>query len=183
MGVKFTNNASTTLTSAVSINDTSISVNSSAGFPDISSTGYFYATVDSEVLKVTAVSGTTWTIDAATVTHNNNSTIELRVTAEVLEDVRTETTYTAGTNVAISGSNVISSTDTTYTASGLVAIDGSNNITTTANNYTHPSVGHLPSSVSQTEAGYLDGVTSSIQTQMDTKASTGKAIAMAMVFG
>ena len=37
--------------------------------------------------------------------------------------------------------------------------------------------------VTSTEVGYLDGVTSSIQTQMDTKASTGKAIAMALVFG
>ena len=33
------------------------------------------------------------------------------------------------------------------------------------------------------ELNYVDGVTSAIQTQMDTKASTGKAIAMAMVFG
>jgi hypothetical protein len=39
------------------------------------------------------------------------------------------------------------------------------------------------SNVSDTEIGYLDGVTSSIQTQLDTKASTGKAIAMAIVFG
>jgi hypothetical protein len=36
--------------------------------------------------------------------------------------------------------------------------------------------------VSNTEISYLDGVTSSIQTQIDTKASTGKAIAMAIVF-
>ena len=37
--------------------------------------------------------------------------------------------------------------------------------------------------VSDTEIGYLDGVSSAIQTQLDTKASTGKAIAMAIVFG
>ena len=37
--------------------------------------------------------------------------------------------------------------------------------------------------VSNTEISYLDGVTSAIQTQIDTKASTGKAIAMAIVFG
>jgi hypothetical protein len=36
---------------------------------------------------------------------------------------------------------------------------------------------------SATEIGYLDGVTSAIQTQINTKASTGKAIAMAIVFG
>lgn len=36
--------------------------------------------------------------------------------------------------------------------------------------------------VSNTEISYLDGVTSAIQTQIDTKASTGKAIAMSIVF-
>lgn len=34
-----------------------------------------------------------------------------------------------------------------------------------------------------TELNYVDGVTSDIQTQLDAKASTGKAIAMAIVFG
>jgi len=65
--------------------------------------------------------------------------------------------------------------DTTYTATGLISIDGSNIISTTANNYSHPTGAgneHLPSSVSQTEAGYLDGVTSAIQTQLDGKIST-----------
>lgn len=33
------------------------------------------------------------------------------------------------------------------------------------------------------ELNYMDGVTAAVQTQMDTKASTGKAIAMAIVFG
>jgi hypothetical protein len=37
--------------------------------------------------------------------------------------------------------------------------------------------------VSDTEIGYLDGVTSGIQTQINSKTSTGKAIAMAVVFG
>ena len=39
------------------------------------------------------------------------------------------------------------------------------------------------SAVTSTEIGYLDGVSSAIQTQIDTKASTGEAIAMAIVFG
>ena len=34
-----------------------------------------------------------------------------------------------------------------------------------------------------TELNFVDGVTSAIQTQLDEKASTGKAIAMAIVFG
>ena len=41
----------------------------------------------------------------------------------------------------------------------------------------------IVANVSDTEIGYLDGVSSAIQTQLDTKASTGKAIAMAIVFG
>jgi len=39
------------------------------------------------------------------------------------------------------------------------------------------------SDVTSTEVGYLDGVSSAIQTQIDSKTSTGKAIAMAMIFG
>jgi len=90
-----------------------------------------------------------------------------------------------GTNLSIA-SGVLSSTDTntTYTASGLVAIDGSNNITTTANNYSHPTGAgneHLPSTVSQTEAGYLDGVTSAIQTQLNTKLASGGTLATATI--
>ena len=72
-------------------------------------------------------------------------------------------------------------TDTTYAVGdgGLTTNDFTTddhtklgNIATSANNYTHPtSAGneHLPSDVSQTEAGYLDGVTSAIQTQFGNK--------------
>jgi hypothetical protein len=41
----------------------------------------------------------------------------------------------------------------------------------------------IPASLTATELGYLDGVTSSVQTQLNNAATTGKAIAMAMVFG
>lgn len=40
-----------------------------------------------------------------------------------------------------------------------------------------------PAALTVNELAYVDGVTSSIQTQLNTKASTGKAIAMAMIFG
>ena len=49
-------------------------------------------------------------------------------------------------------------------------------------NVTLPSTTSI-GNVSATEIGYVDGVTSSIQTQINTKTSTGKAIAMAIVFG
>ena len=83
MAVKFTNNASTTLTAAVDIDDTTISVASASSFPNISSSGYYYVTIDTEVMKVTAVSGTTLTIVAATVGHDNGAGVELRVTADL----------------------------------------------------------------------------------------------------
>ena len=38
-------------------------------------------------------------------------------------------------------------------------------------------------STTATELGYVNGVTSAIQTQLNAKATTGKSIAMAMVFG
>ncbi len=37
--------------------------------------------------------------------------------------------------------------------------------------------------VTTAEFNYLDGVTSNVQTQLDAAATTGKAIAMAIVFG
>jgi hypothetical protein len=37
--------------------------------------------------------------------------------------------------------------------------------------------------VTTAELNYLDGVTSNVQTQLDAAATTGKAIAMAIVFG
>lgn len=40
-----------------------------------------------------------------------------------------------------------------------------------------------PSTVSATEVGYLDGVSSAIQTQLDAKATKGFAIGMSIVFG
>ena len=61
MGVLFTNNASTTLSAAISSTSaTSISVASSSTFPAPGAGEYFYATIDdgtnNEIVKVTAVS-------------------------------------------------------------------------------------------------------------------------------
>ena len=50
-------------------------------------------------------------------------------------------------------------------------------------NATTLQIGGTSLTATATELNYVDGVTSAIQTQLDTKASTGKAIAMAIVFG
>jgi hypothetical protein len=62
------------------------------------------------------------------------------------------------------------------TASGGVNVTGEVSMTTL-------DIGGTNVTATATELNYVDGVTSAIQTQMDTKASTGKAIAMAIVFG
>lgn len=74
MTLLFKNNASTTVSGAVNTTQTSINVASSTGFPVPSAGDYFYATlyelsgnpaveVNIEIIKVTAVSGTAWTIE------------------------------------------------------------------------------------------------------------------------
>jgi len=76
------------------------------------------------------------------------------------------TGYAAGTLIAgeVSMTTLdINGTDVTATAAELNILDG---VTATT-----------------AELNYTDGVTSNIQTQLDTKATTGKAIAMALVFG
>ena len=105
MAVKFTNNASTTLAAELSSGAGSGTFTSNTGFPDISGSGdYYYVTIGTDVLKITAVSGQTWTLGSnATSTYANGSVVELRMSSEVLEDVRTEasdalTSHTDSTN-------------------------------------------------------------------------------------
>ena len=95
MGVKFTNNAETTLSSGINNSVTSISVASSSTFPSISGSNYFYATLDdgtnNEVVKVTAISGTTWTVtraqdDTTARAFSSGDTVELRLNVALLED-------------------------------------------------------------------------------------------------
>ena len=98
MGVVFTNNAETTLAAAISSTSaTSISVTSSSTFPSLDAGEYFYATVDDgtnfEIVKITGISGTTWTIVRATDnstarTFANGSTVQLRATAALLTDIQ-----------------------------------------------------------------------------------------------
>jgi len=73
--------------------------------------------------------------------------------------------YPAGKSAYLDGSNqlVINGTAVTSTPAELNILDG---VTATT-----------------AELNFVDGVTSNIQTQLDVKASTGKAIAMAIVFG
>jgi len=81
-------------------------------------------------------------------------------------------------NVNINGSTIghTSDTDLMTLTSGVLTVAGEVSMTTL-------DIGGTNVTATAAELNYVDGVTSAIQTQMDTKASVGKAIAMAMVFG
>ncbi len=96
MSVLYTNNAKTTLSASLNNSATSLSVASSSGFPSLSGSHYFYATLDDntnlEVVKVTAVSGTTWTVvrgqdNTSATAFSSGDTVELRLNAALLTDV------------------------------------------------------------------------------------------------
>jgi hypothetical protein len=81
-------------------------------------------------------------------------------------------------NVLINGTTIghTDDTDLMTLANGVLTVAGEVSMTTL-------DIGGTNITASAAELNYVDGVTSAIQTQLDAKASTGKAIAMAMVFG
>ena len=90
------------------------------------------------------------------------------------DDLVIGTGSSLGSNTAVS---IDASSNTTF-ADGSIDVniashDGSNGL----------KLGGTLVTSSAAELNYVDGVTSAIQTQLDTKATTGKAIAMALVFG
>ena len=81
-------------------------------------------------------------------------------------------------SVIINGSTIghTGDTDLMTVASGLLTVAGEVSMTTF-------DIGGTNVTATATELNYTDGVTSAIQTQLNTKATTGKSIAMALVFG
>ena len=73
---------------------------------------------------------------------------------------------------------------TTTSAGAVTFLDGATDVDIAQHDTSNGlKLGGTLVSATAAELNYSDGVTSAIQTQMDTKASTGKAIAMAIVFG
>ena len=87
MAVKFSNNAVTTLSAGISAGATSFTVASASTFPTLGASDWTYVSLTSEVVKVTAISGTTFTCDATSGAHVSGESVELRMTAEILNDV------------------------------------------------------------------------------------------------
>ena len=73
---------------------------------------------------------------------------------------------------------------TTTSAGAITFLDGATDVDIAQHDTSNGlKLGGTLVSATAAELNYSDGVTSAIQTQMDTKATTGNAIAMAMVFG
>jgi len=103
MSVKFSNKAATTLSAGVALGATSFTVASSAAFPALGSGDWTYVSLAEEVVKVTNISGTTFTCIATAGAHTNGATVELRMTAELLNDFAEDTEADpVGTAVAMS---------------------------------------------------------------------------------
>ena len=160
MSVKFSNNASTTLASGVSSSATSITVANGSVFPALSSGNYFYVTLEDinntkrEIVKCTALSSNALTIvraqdNTTAQTFSSSDKAELRITAAGLNDVAsqadtdTNTTYTAGTGLALAGtefSNTAPDRTVGLTGAGATTISGTYpnfTITSTDNNTTY----------------------------------------------
>jgi hypothetical protein len=99
MGLKFANNATTTLAAGISNSATSLSVQSGAGglFPTLTASDYFYCTLANisgnvEIVKVTARSADTFTVvrgydNTTAMAWNAGDKVELRAVAAGFNDI------------------------------------------------------------------------------------------------
>ena len=108
---------------------------------------------------------------------DNTLDFTLGVSQPTITSLGTLTTLTVD-SVIINGSTIghTGDTDLMTVASGLLTVAGEVSMTTL-------DIGGTNVTATATELNYTDGVTSAIQTQLNTKATTGKSIAMALVFG
>ena len=99
MGVKFSNNASTTLATAINTTATSVVVASASNFPALGGSDHCYLTLQSgstiEVVKATALSSTTFTVVRAqggtsAASFGVGAQVELRMNVSLLTDIKDE---------------------------------------------------------------------------------------------
>ncbi|MBN86626.1 MAG: hypothetical protein CL885_03800, partial [Dehalococcoidia bacterium] len=99
MGVKFSNNASTTLATAINTTDTSVVVASAANFPALGGSDHSYITLQTgstiEIVKATALSSNTFTVvrgqgGTSAASFGVGSQVELRMNTALLQDVKDE---------------------------------------------------------------------------------------------
>ena len=131
---------------------------------------YFDGTVTSDAFAGPLTGNVTGTASTATVA----------TTVTITDNESTNETnaiiFTAGGDVDGGNLGLESDGNLTYNPS-------TGTLTATEVSATTLDIGGTNLSATATELNYVDGVTSSIQTQLDSAATTGKAIAMAIVFG
>ena len=160
--MNFANNANTTLASALTAIATSMSVTSATTFPVLTGAAYFYCTLTDvatqtviEIVKVTATSGTTWTIargqDGTTGTaFAAGDVVSLRLVRASLDnfpkldEVNTFTSVQTFSSQPILSSLTASSAVATNASKGLVSVTNTgsgNNVLATSPTLTTPTIG------------------------------------------
>ena len=151
MGVKFANNFETTISGSINSSVTTIAITSATGFPSLGAGDYAYCTLENlsgltqEIVKVTAISGTSLTVVRAQEGTSASAfaagdAFELRITATGLTEIATSATLaavlgagstTGGTDLAVSAGDDITFTDSSKAIFGAgsdlqIYHDGSN---------------------------------------------------------
>lgn len=119
MAINHANFAETTLGAAITTTDgTSITVSSSAGFPNVD----FIIAIDTEVMLVTNVSGTTWTVtrgyeSSTAATHLNGATVYHNISAGEADSIATKAPLASPTFTGTpTAPTAAAATDTTQVA-------------------------------------------------------------------
>lgn len=199
MVVKLKNNVASTLRVQALSSDTTIylPVGHGARFPTLGAGEYFYATIEdaagnSEIVRATArVTDTLTVVRAAegttALTFPSGSAIEMRVTAASVVDTAQDAAQAAADAVDLAQFSVTASAaeinildgatlstaelnildGVTASAAELNILDG-----VTASTAELNKLAGTPAGLTATELGYVDGVTSSIQTQINSKQAT-----------
>jgi hypothetical protein len=144
VGVKFSNNAFSTLSAGINSSQTTFAVASVALFPSVSGgSDYMYLSIIgssyTEIIKVTGVSGTTLTCvrdqDGTTGTAaDSGDRVELRVTTAMITDAIADSNVDVFKTIVISGQSDVVADSGTDTLT-LVATGGTT-LTTTADQIT-----------------------------------------------
>lgn len=129
MAEQYANDAATTLNGAITNVATSLVVTSATGFP---TAGDFRIRIGSEILKVTAVSGTTFTVERETedatrfpkALHSSGDAVNLVLTAASLKALPSVTGSFAITGSGASGVGSVVA-NTSFSAMGTLTADGS----------------------------------------------------------
>lgn len=168
MAIKFSNNASTVISSDITATDTSIPVTDASVFPALGAGEHTYVTLentngDLEIVKVTAISSNTLTVirgqDGTTArAYSTGDFIQLRVTAALLNDLSQEAATTEWADILNKPDSVITLSGD-VSGSGTMTDLGSVTITTSVSGYNNTNWDTAYSWGDHGAAGYLTSFT------------------------